>query len=90
MLRGIVLSALVILMTYNASTQDRSYGRSVVIAWFAYFLPTSDMHSFDGARPKIHSFERFFNTVFFGQFRQPDSRKEARQSIMTFPGASLG
>jgi hypothetical protein len=56
----------------------RAYGRSVAIAWFAYFLPTSDMHSFDGARPKIHSFERFFNTVFFGQFRQPDSRKDLR------------
>ncbi|HEV7676533.1 MAG TPA: gamma-glutamyltransferase, partial [Candidatus Angelobacter sp.] len=30
-MRGIVLSALVILMAYNASTQDRSYGRSVVM-----------------------------------------------------------
>jgi gamma-glutamyltranspeptidase / glutathione hydrolase len=30
-LRGILLSVLVFLMTYNASTQDRSYGRSVVM-----------------------------------------------------------
>src|SRR5947199_9661071 len=30
-LRGILLSILVFLMTYKASTQDRSYGRSVVM-----------------------------------------------------------
>src|SRR5258707_15612399 len=30
-LRGILLAVLVFLMTYNASTQDRSYGRSVVM-----------------------------------------------------------
>src|SRR3954465_7952238 len=31
MLRGILLSILVILMTYRASAQDRSYGRSIVM-----------------------------------------------------------
>ena len=56
-----------------------AYVRSVTIAWFAYFLPTSDMHSFDDVRPKIHSFDRFFNIIFFGQFRQADSRKDLRE-----------
>jgi len=55
-----------------------AYVRSVLIAWFAYFLPASDMHSFDDQRAKIHSFERFFNTVFFGQFRVVDNRKDLR------------
>jgi hypothetical protein len=55
-----------------------AYVRSVLIAWFAYFLPASDMHSFDDERVKIHSFERFFNTVFFGQFRVVDERKDLR------------
>ena len=31
MRRGILLAALVLIMTYNASSQDRSYGRSVVM-----------------------------------------------------------
>ena len=44
----------------------------------AYFLPTSDMHSFDDARLRIHTFERFYNVVFFGQFRQASSRKDLR------------
>jgi hypothetical protein len=55
-----------------------AYVRSVLIAWFAYFLPASDMHSFDDQRVRIHSFERFFNTVFFGQFRVVNDRKDLR------------
>ncbi|HEV2199848.1 MAG TPA: hypothetical protein VGR73_08495 [Bryobacteraceae bacterium] len=55
-----------------------AYVRSVLIAWFAYFLPTSDMHSFDDVRPRIQSFDRFFSAVIFGQFRQADSRKDLR------------
>jgi hypothetical protein len=55
-----------------------AYIRSVMIAWFAYFLPASDMHSFDDVRPKIHSFDRFFSVVFFGQFFQADRRADLR------------
>jgi hypothetical protein len=56
----------------------QAYLRSVVIAWFTYFLPTSDMHSFDIQRRNIHTFDRVFNTVFFGQFRTVDDRRQLR------------
>lgn len=55
-----------------------AYVRSVVIAWFAYFLPTSDLHSFDAVRPKLQPFDRIYNAVVFGQFRQAANRKDLR------------
>lgn len=55
-----------------------AYVRSVIIAWFTYFLPASDLHSFDEARRSIGTFDRLFNAVVFGQFRQAGSRKELR------------
>jgi hypothetical protein len=54
------------------------YVRSVVIAWFAYFLPTGDFSFFDLNLPRIRGIERFFDIVFFGQFKQA-SGKELRQ-----------
>lgn len=63
-----------------------AYVRSVAIAWFAYFLPTSDMHSFDDVLPKLRPFERIYNVVVFGQFRHSDSRKGLR-AILTEEGA---
>jgi hypothetical protein len=55
-----------------------AYARSVMIAWFAYFLPASDLHSFDEDRRKIGAFDRIFSAVLFGKFRQADSRKDLR------------
>jgi hypothetical protein len=55
-----------------------AYVRSMMIAWFAYFLPASDLHSFDIERRKIGTFDRVFNVLCFGQFRQADSRKDLR------------
>ncbi len=56
----------------------RAYLRSCLIAWFAYFLPASDLHTFDGLRRTIRPFDRIFNSIFFGQFRQANSRKDLR------------
>ena len=55
-----------------------AYARSVAIAWFSYFLPTSDLHSFDLLRPKLDPFDRLYSEVVFGQFRQAGSRKDLR------------
>jgi hypothetical protein len=55
-----------------------AYVRSMMIAWFAYFLPASDLHSFDVRRQKIRMFDRVFNVLCFGQFHQADSRRDLR------------
>lgn len=55
-----------------------AYLRSALIAWFAYFLPASDMHSFDQARQAIKGFDRVFNAVVYGQFLRAESRKDLR------------
>jgi hypothetical protein len=55
-----------------------AYVRSVVIAWFSYFLPTTDLHSFDPVRPRVASVDRIFSVAFFGQFRRATSRKDLR------------
>jgi hypothetical protein len=55
-----------------------AYLRSQAIAWFAYFLPSSEMHYFDRQREKIAGFERAFNMVCFGQLRHAASRKDLR------------
>ena len=46
------------------------YFRSVEAAWFSYFLPAGDFPFFDLNRPKIHAIDRFWNFVFFGQFKE--------------------
>ncbi len=56
----------------------RAYARSLVFAWFAYFLPPSDFPNFDLNRPKIAGLDRLANVVFFGQFRDASNRKELR------------
>jgi hypothetical protein len=48
----------------------KAYMRSIVIAWFAYFLPADDYPFFDLNLPRIHAIQRFFDIVFFGQFKQ--------------------
>lgn len=54
------------------------YLRSVVKAWFAYFLPTGDFPNFDLNRPRIYAIDRAFNLVVFGQFRDASDRKQLR------------
>jgi hypothetical protein len=46
------------------------YVRSVVIAWFAYFLPPDCFPFFDLSLPHVRGIARFFDIVFFGQFKQ--------------------
>jgi hypothetical protein len=64
-----------------------AYARSIAIAWFAYFLPTGDFTFFDLNLPRIRGIERFFDVVFFGQFRQIIDRNALRQ--IKFPAIVL-
>lgn len=57
----------------------KAYLRSVVRAWFAYFLPTGDFTFFKQNRPLIAEFDRAFNTVFFGQWKEASNRKDLRK-----------
>ncbi len=54
----------------------RAYLRSIEKAWFSYFLPTGDFSNFDLNRPKIWAIDRFFNVVFFGQWKDATDRKQ--------------
>jgi hypothetical protein len=65
------------------------YLRSVEAAWFSYFLPAGDFPFFDLNRPKIHRIDRFWNIVFFGQFKEATDRKELRRLAARGEGASL-
>jgi hypothetical protein len=73
------------------------YLRSVEAAWFSYFLPAGDFPFFDLNRPKIHAMDRFWNIVFFGQFKEASDRKElrrlaaqgARTSLLLYTGVFL-
>ncbi len=53
-----------------------AYVRSVLIAWFSYFRPATDLHYFDRASRPIKRWERLFDTVVFGQVRQPEDRPD--------------
>jgi hypothetical protein len=65
------------------------YRRSLEAAWFTYFLPPGDFPFFDQNRPKIHTLDRAWNTLFFGQFREAHDRKELRRLAANGAGASL-
>jgi hypothetical protein len=73
------------------------YLRSAEAAWFSYFLPAGDFPFFDLNRPKIHGVDRFWNVVFFGQFKEARDRKElrrlaaqgARVSLLLYTGVFL-
>lgn len=65
------------------------YLRSVETAWFTYFLPSGDFPFFDLNRPKIHAIDRFWNLVFFGQFKEASDRKELRRLAAQGAGLSL-
>jgi ubiquinone/menaquinone biosynthesis C-methylase UbiE len=66
----------------------RAYLRSIEKAWFSYFLPTGDFPNFDLNRPKIRRIDRFFNVVFFGQWKDASDRK--RLGALAESGHSLG
>jgi hypothetical protein len=63
--------------------------RSAEAAWFSYFLPPGDFPFFDLNRPKIHAIDRFWNFVFFGQFKEANDRKELRRLAAQGKRASL-
>ncbi len=71
--------------------------RSIVTGCFTYFLPATDYPFFDLNRPKLHALDRFWNIVFFGQFREAADRKElrrlaaqgARSSLVLYTGVFL-
>ncbi len=64
----------------------KAYFRSVVRAWFCYFLPLGDYPFFTLNREKIHGLDRAFNVALFGQFREAATRKELR-AIQAAEGA---
>lgn len=64
------------------------YLRSLKKAWFAYFLPTGDFPYFEQNRPRIFGLDRFFNVVFFGQFKDASDRKELAR--LEAGGSKLG
>ena len=65
----------------------RAYLRSIEKAWFSYFLPTGDFPNFDLNRSKIQRIDRFFNVVFFGQWKDASDRK--RLEALAESGHSL-
>jgi hypothetical protein len=55
-----------------------AYVRSVVIAWFTYFMPPDDFAFFTDNLTHIHGIQRFFDVVFFGQFKQAPGKELRR------------
>lgn len=53
--------------------------KSMAIAWFTYFFPTGDFPDFRINRPKIFAWDRAFNVVFFGQWKDATDRKGLRR-----------
>jgi hypothetical protein len=51
-----------------------AYFRSVLIAWFCYFRPSSDFFQFEENRAAIRRFERVYNIVVFGQLREASGK----------------
>jgi len=66
--------AIVLLRIY-----PQCYLQSVAIAWFTYFLPTGDFPFFDYNRPKIFGWDRLFNLLVFGQWKDAADRKRLRR-----------
>src|SRR5260221_3830703 len=51
-----------------------AYVRSVLIAWFCYFRPSTDFFQFEENRAAIRRFERFYNILVFGQLREASGK----------------
>ena len=58
--------------------RPQAYLRSVMIAWFCYFLPPTDFFQFEELRRPIRGLDRFLNVAEFGQFRET-TRKGLRE-----------
>jgi hypothetical protein len=56
-----------------------AYVRSVVIAWFTYFMPPDDFLFFTNNLAHIRGIQRFFDIVFFGQFKQAPGKALRQQ-----------
>jgi hypothetical protein len=56
----------------------KAYFRGFLIAWFTYFLPPGDFPFFDFNLPHLRGIERFFDIIFFGQFKYTADRKVLR------------
>jgi hypothetical protein len=65
-----------------------AYLRSVLIAWFCYFLPPTDYFQFGPNREAIPGLERLYNRVLYGQFRET-SRKGLRALLAEGHALSL-
>jgi hypothetical protein len=52
-----------------------AYVRSILIAWFCYFRPPTDFFQFDENRAPIHSFDRAYNLVVFGELREAPGKE---------------
>ena len=52
-----------------------AYLRSVLIAWFAYFLPPTDFFQFEQSRAHIRTFDRLYNVVVFGQLHEATGKE---------------
>lgn len=73
-----------------------AYVRSVLIAWFCYFRSPSDFLQFEDNLQEIRRTERFYNAVFFGQFREASGKelralqsRGARLSLVLYTGIFL-
>jgi hypothetical protein len=64
---------------YVLAHSPKAYLRSVEKAWFAYFLPATDFPNFTSTREAIRAWDRAFNVIVFGQFRDARNRKELRR-----------
>ena len=56
----------------------KALGRSLVVAAFTYFLPTGDFPFFGENRARIHTLDRWVNTILYGQFREARTRGDLR------------
>ncbi|MGA2506226.1 MAG: hypothetical protein ABSF80_01955 [Chitinispirillaceae bacterium] len=55
-----------------------AYIRSFAIAWFTYFMPPDDFLFFENNLPHVKFIQRFFDVVFFGQFKQAPGKELRR------------
>lgn len=56
----------------------KAYVRSVLRAWFCYFLPVGDYPQLGENRRRIAQWDRLFNLVVFGQWKEAQPRRNLR------------
>lgn len=57
----------------------QAYVRSVMKAWFCYFLPLGDYPFFGENRLRILAWDQWFNRIVFGQWKQAGTRKDLQR-----------